>query len=596
MTSLQFKGRVFVENFHLGVPYHELTAVRGKGLSKKASLHDNLIVEGDNLAGLKALLPTHQGKVKCIYIDPPYNTGNEGWAYNDRVNSPLMKDWLGKVVDRDDLTRHDKWCCMMLPRLKLLRELLRDDGAIFVSIDDNEVHHLRDLMDEVFGKENFVATVIWEKVYSPKSSAKFFSENHELIVVYARIKEQFELELLPRTDAANARYSNPDDDPRGPWKPSDLSARNPYSKGLYQITCPGGRVIDGPPPGNFWRYSQEKFLELNRDNRIWWGSDQNQVPAIKRFLSEVKQGLVPETIWTYKEVGHTQDAKRTLLQIFPQDFPDFTTVKPVDLLARIIRLSTDKDSIILDSFAGSGTTAHAVLALNKEDGGNRRFVLIECEDYVDAITAERVRRVIKGYKHSGVQRTELLNEKLSWAKLKEADGLVAEVEALEGGAGGRFDKIRKQVKDDRLVVTGEKRITGRADGLGGTFSYFKLGKALRSESLLHPDKLPSYEKLAAYIFFTATGEEFDAEKMQPERWFIGRSRNYDLFLIYADDFEQLKDMALTLDVARKLSRSKREKLVFAPTKYVDQAFLHRCRISFQQLPFEIYETAERLAR
>ena len=434
MPLLQFKGRVFVENFHLGVPYHELTAVRGKGLSKKASLHDNLVIEGDNLAGLKALLPTHQGKVKCIYIDPPYNTGNEGWAYNDRVNSPLMKDWLGKVVDRDDLTRHDKWCCMMLPRLKLLRELLRDDGAIFVSIDDNEVHRLRALMDEVFGEENFVATVIWEKVYSPKSSAKFFSENHDLIVVYARIKEQFELELLPRTDAANARYSNPDDDPRGPWKPSDLSARNPYSKGLYQITCPGGRVIDGPPPGNFWRYSQEKFLELNRDNRIWWGSDQNQVPAIKRFLSEVKQGLVPETIWTYKEVGHTQDAKRTLLQIFPQDFPDFTTVKPVDLLARIIRLATDKDSIILDSFAGSGTTAHAVLALNKEDGGNRRFVLIECEDYVDSITAERVRRVIKGYKHSGVQRTELLNEKLSWAKLKGADGLVAEVEAPAGGS------------------------------------------------------------------------------------------------------------------------------------------------------------------
>ena len=596
MTSLQFKGRVFVENFHLGVPYHELTAVRGKGLSKKASLHDNLVIEGDNLAGLKALLPTHQGKVKCIYIDPPYNTGNEGWAYNDRVNSPLMKDWLGKVVDRDDLTRHDKWCCMMLPRLKLLRELLRDDGAIFVSIDDNEVHRLRALMDEVFGEENFVATVIWEKVYSPKSSAKFFSENHDLIVVYARIKEQFELELLPRTDAANARYSNPDDDPRGPWKPSDLSARNPYSKGLYQITCPGGRVIDGPPPGNFWRYSQEKFLELNRDNRIWWGSDQNQVPAIKRFLSEVKQGLVPETIWTYKEVGHTQDAKRTLLQIFPQDFPDFTTVKPVDLLARIIRLATDKDSIILDSFAGSGTTAHAVLALNKEDGGNRRFVLIECEDYVDSITAERVRRVIKGYKHSGVQRTELLNEKLSWAKLKEADGLVAEVEALEGGAGGRFDKIRKQVKNDRLIVTGEKRITERTNGLGGAFSYFKLGKALRKESLLHPDKLPSYEKLAAYIFFTATGEEFAAGKMQPERWFIGKSRHYDVFLIYADDFEQLKDMALTLEVARKLSRSKCDKLVFAPTKYVDQAFLHRCRISFQQLPFEIYETAERLAR
>lgn len=193
MPSLQFKGKVFVENHHLAVPFHELQPVRAKGLSEKASLHDNLIVEGDNLAALKALLPTYHGKVKCIYIDPPYNTGNEGWAYNDKVNSPMMREWLGRVVDREDLTRHDKWCCMMLPRLKLLREMLRDDGAIFISIDDNEVHRLRSLMDEVFGEENFVATAIWEKVYSPKSSAKYFSDNHDFIVVYARNKEQFNL-------------------------------------------------------------------------------------------------------------------------------------------------------------------------------------------------------------------------------------------------------------------------------------------------------------------------------------------------------------------------------------------------------------------
>ena len=174
-------------------------------------------------------MPTYHGKVKCMAIDPPYNTGNEGWAYNDRVNSPMMKDWFGKVVGREDLTRHDKWCCMMMPRLKLLRELLADDGAIFIMIDDNEVHRLGFLMDEVFGEENFVATVIWEKVYSPKSSAKYFSENHDFIVIYARSKEHFRPVLLPRTDEANARYSNLDDDPRGPWKPSDLSARNPYS-------------------------------------------------------------------------------------------------------------------------------------------------------------------------------------------------------------------------------------------------------------------------------------------------------------------------------------------------------------------------------
>ena len=324
-------------------------------------------------------------------------------------------------------------------RLRLLRELLRDDGVIFVSIDDNEVHHLRCLMDEVFGEKNFVGTVIWEKVYSPKSSARGFSENHDFIVTYARNKDVFDLGLLPRTEEANARYINPDNDPRGPWKPGGLDARNPYSKGLYPIICPGGRTIQGPPRGNYWRYSEEKLWELHTDKRIWWGKDQNQVPAIKRFLSEVKQGLVPETIWTYKEVGHTQDAKRTLMEIFSEDLPDFTTIKPGALLRRIIQLSSGRDDIILDSFAGSGTTAHAALALNKEDGGNRRFILVECEDYVDDITAERVRRVIKGVP----------------------------------GA-----------KDESLK-----------SGLGGTFTYFKLGQPMRLESLLNGSNLPDYEAL-----------------------------------------------------------------------------------------------------
>ena len=538
MPALQFKGRVFVENHDLSVPFHELRPVRSRGLSEKASLHDNLIIEGDNLAALKALLPTHQGKVKCIYIDPPYNTGNEGWAYNDNVNSPMMQDWLGKVVDREDLTRHDKWCCMILPRLKLLRELLRDDGAIFVSIDDNEVHHLRCLMDEVFGEENFVATVVWEKVYSPKSSAKYLSENHDFIVMYARDKEQFRPELLSRTEEADARYHNPDNDPRGPWKPSDLSARNPYSKGRYPITCPGGRVIPGPQAGAYWRVSKERFADLDGDKRIWWGKDRNQVPAIKRFLSEVRQGLVPETIWTYKEVGHTQQARKTLLQIFPDDPLEFKTIKPVGLLRRILQIATDKDSIILDSFAGSGTTAHAVLSLNKEDGGNRRFVLVECEDYADSLTAERVRRVVRGVPKAG---------------------------------------------DEAL-----------RDGLGGSFSYFQLGAAMRQESLLDGSNLPDYEKLAGYLFFTATGEEHDPATVRKDDWFIGRSRRYDVFLLYEPDIQKLKDMALTLDVARKLPSSERLKLVFAPCKYLDREFLQKYRITFQQLPFQIYQAVATL--
>jgi adenine-specific DNA-methyltransferase len=217
MPTLHFKGKTLVQNHHLVVPFSELEAVKSRGLSKSPSLHDNLIVEGDNLKALKALLPSFHGKVKCIYIDPPYNTGNEGWIYNDKVNSPMMRDWLGRTVDRDDLTRHDKWCCMMLPRLKLLRELLTDDGAIFVSIDDNEVHHLRSLMDEVFGEENFVSSVAWHKRVSPANDAKLFSNDHDHIVIYGRNLEAWVPNRLALNANQRENYQNPDDDPRGPW-------------------------------------------------------------------------------------------------------------------------------------------------------------------------------------------------------------------------------------------------------------------------------------------------------------------------------------------------------------------------------------------
>ena len=539
MPSLQFKGKVFVENHHLAVPFHELLPVRSKGLSNKASLHDNLIVEGDNLAALKALLPTYHGKVKCIYIDPPYNTGNEGWAYNDKVNSPMMREWLGRVVDREDLTRHDKWCCMMLPRLKLLRELLRDDGAIFISIDDNEVHRLRSLMDEVFGEDNFLATAIWQKVFSPKNTAKHFSEDHDFILVYARNAEEWTPNLVERGERAVQRYRNPDNDARGDWSSSDLTARNYYSQGTYEVTSPAGKKFR-PSVGNYFRVSPEKFDELDRDGRIWWGPKGNSMPRLKRYLSEVKKGVVPQTLWLHTNVGHTQDAKKELVSTldFERSEEVFNTVKPSSLVRHILQIATDKDSIVLDSFAGSGTTAHAVLALNREDGGNRRFVLIECEDYVDSITAERVRRVIKGV---------------------------------------------PSARDEALKA-----------GLGGTFSYFKLGRPMRQESILDGSNLPDYRKLASYVFFTATGEEFAPEQIRREDWFIGSSRLYDVFLIYEADVEKLKDMALTLDVARGLPATKRNKLVFAPTKYLDQEFLYRYRITFQQLPFQIYEAVERL--
>jgi adenine-specific DNA-methyltransferase len=260
MPSLQFKGKVFVQNHHLVVPYHELTPVKAKGLSKTASLHDNLIIEGDNLAALKALLPAYHGKVKCIYIDPPYNTGNEKWVYNDNVNSPMMQDWLGKVVDREDLTRHDKWGCMMMPRLKLLRELLTDDGAIFVSIDDNEVHRLRCLMDEVFGEENFVATICWQKVYSPANDAKGIDAMHDFIVAYAR-SEKFAVNLLPRTEKQDQAYTNPDNDPRGPWKAVDSTRAEHRDYAFYPIKTPAGNKVL-PAHGRSWVFTKEELPRL----------------------------------------------------------------------------------------------------------------------------------------------------------------------------------------------------------------------------------------------------------------------------------------------------------------------------------------------
>ena len=338
MPTLQFKGKTFVLNHHLAVRYHQLIPRQDRSLTDRHSLqNDNLIIQGDNLLALKALLPTYAGRVKCIYIDPPYNTGNEGWAYNDNVNAPMFREWLGQTVDRDDLTRHDKWCCMMYPRLKLLHELLCEDGAIFVSIDDNEQHRLRMMMDEIWGEGNFVANVIWQKNFSPKNSAKYFSEDHDFIVVYSKNIENWKPELLDRTEDQLKMYTNPDNDPRGAWASGDLTARNPYSKGIYAIKTPGGRLIDGPPKGTFWRFSEENLWRLHEERKIWWGDDQNGIPRLKRYLSDVKDGIVPRTIWLHSEVGNTQDAKKEVNSIFSDLEEFFQTPKPSNLIKKIVK-------------------------------------------------------------------------------------------------------------------------------------------------------------------------------------------------------------------------------------------------------------------
>ncbi|WP_103255595.1 site-specific DNA-methyltransferase [Tabrizicola aquatica] len=404
MPTLDWIGKKAVVNHHREVPYRLIHC--DSALSAGDAEAGNLLVQGDNLEALRALLPYYAGKVKCIYIDPPYNTGNEGWVYNDNVNSPEMRDWLGKVVGKEaeDLSRHDKWLCMMYPRLRLLREFLREDGVIFVSIDDNELHHLICVMNDIFGKNQFISCIAWQKIFGRNNTAKFVSDTHEHVVVFARNTQRLVLNLLGRTDAEDSRYRNPDSDPRGPWTASDLSARNPYSLGVYALETPSGRKIDGPPAGRYWTISKENFERLHRENRIWWGADGSNFPRLKRFLSEVTQGVIPSSLWLHSEVGHNQEAKQELGAIFSDATRDtiFATPKPVRLLTRILSIATGPSDLILDSFAGSGTTGHAVLDLNKQDGGNRRFILCEMDPGIAKdVTAERLRRVIGGYDKGG---------------------------------------------------------------------------------------------------------------------------------------------------------------------------------------------------
>lgn len=383
----------------------------------------NLMIEGDNLEVLKLLQKSYAGKVKLIYIDPPYNTGKD-FVYPDDYKDN-MRNYLeltGQVEGGRKISSnteasgrfHTNWLNMMYPRMKLARNLLNDNGAIFISINDEELINLRSICNNVFGEENFIATVIWQKVYAPKSSAKHFSEDHDYIVIYAKNSSIWQPVLLERTDEQNAVYRNPDNDSRGPWRPNNLAARNYYSKGTYSILCPSGRIIEGPPKGSYWRVSEERFWEMDKDGRIWWGEDGNNVPAPKIYLSEVKDGRVPQTMWFYKDVGHNQESKKEFLELLPIENSDavFDTPKPRRLIRRMLDIATTTkgEDIVLDFFAGSGSTGDAVMSHNSVDSGNRRFICVQLPWKLESpaklassppivslsdITKERLRRASK---------------------------------------------------------------------------------------------------------------------------------------------------------------------------------------------------------
>lgn len=354
------------------------------------SVSANMLIHGDNLLALKALEQEFTGKVKCIYIDPPYNTGAAFEHYNDNLE-------------------HSTWLSLMVPRLKILRSLLSDDGSIWISIDDDEGHYLKVLCDEIFGRRNFINTVIWEKKFSPQNDAKWLSDSHDFVLVYAKNKEIWRPNLLPRTEEMNNRYKNPDYDPRGLWTSGDVSVKTYNASTDYPITTPSGRVVN-PPAGYCWRYSKEKFKELVLDNRIWFGSNGDNVPRIKRFLTDVKKGMTAMTLWKYKDVGHNQDARKEVVAFNSHSV--FTTPKPERLIERILTLGSNEKDLVLDSFLGSGTTAAVAHKMG------RRWIGIELGDHCYTHCIPRLKAVVDG-EQGGISKT------VSW----------------EGGSGFKFYEL-----------------------------------------------------------------------------------------------------------------------------------------------------------
>lgn len=585
MATLNFKGKTFVQNHHLSVKYHQLVPKKDKSLTDKISLNDNLIIHGDNLKALKALLPTYAGKVKCVCIDPPYNTGNEQWEYNDNVNSPMMQEWLGKVVDKEDFTRHDKWLCMMMPRLKLLRELLREDGVIFVCIDDNEINHLIMLMDEVFQAENHVSTMVWQKNSGGGNDTSHIAVSHEYIVCYAKNinHPSFRILNVPPTESMLKAYCLDDEyvTTRGKHTLRNL---NDFSIGdrpglHYDIECPDGTFLDGDE--HRWRCDENTFKRRLKEGRIVFSQndDDEWVVSYKLYINEQKGHLeidVDGTILSYGKkpntllykLAFTGDGKKDLKKIF--GICPFTYPKPVKLIKYLVSIGTKKNDIVLDSFAGSGTTAQAVIEQNAGDKGNRRFILIQIPEtikqkvYINKKTGKEVDKPKKGETVSKViEKPYVLKNGITLNKI--------------------IDISTHRVRE--LVEIGKNFVNGKV-----TSSYFELGEPIEMESILEGKKLPSYHELARYIFYTATGEEFNPKKVIEKKHFIGESKEYEVYLFYKPDIDYLKSTALTLDAAKSLGTYRgKKRLVFAPSKYLDTDYLLEYRIDYCQLPFEIYK-------
>lgn len=583
MPTLNWIGKEKVVSHHQDVPYKILEHKYGfdkNGQTENEINSGNKIIHGDNLEALKALLPEYEGKIDVIYIDPPYNTGKEKWVYNDNVKHPKIQKWLGEVVgeDGEDLTRHDKWLCMMYPRIKLLHKLLKDDGVFYCSIDDNEHGNLKPMLDLVFGPNNFLNNVIWQRAYSPVNTKKRFSLNHDFVICYAKNKNQVEL-LLPRSEDANDRYDNPDNDDRGIWKSSDLSVAPVIEDKLYPITTPSGRVVY-PPQGRCWVLTEARYKEFLDDNRIWFGSNGDAVPSIKKFLKEVKDGITPMTVWPYAEVGHTQDAKKEIKMLFPKSKLPFETPKPTSLMEKILSLRNNPNAIVLDSFAGTASTAHAVLNLNKKDGGNRKFIMVELEDYADKITATRIKKVIQGYEFSGKQKETLKQYSINVTNLKKADKILKEYNEYKNDQ--QFSKVALTENNGAISIVGEKMVSGKTEGIDGAFDFYELGQPIfKDNENLNEDV--GEDKIRNYIYYTETKQPLTRPQSKDAKYLLDNYQDTGYYFYYE------KDSLTTLDNNSLgiISELQEQYIIYADICLLDEQYMLNKNIIFKKIPRDI---------
>lgn len=529
MPTLNWIGKEAVVNHHLHVPFHLLKDVPDLGCGEPGD--GNLIVEGDNLVALKALLPYYAGQVKCIYIDPPYNTGNEGWVYNDNVNSPVIREWLGKVVGKEGetLDRNDRWLCMMYPRLALLRQFLRHDGAIFISIDDHEQDRLKAIMNEIFGESNLVATFIWKRRTTPDSrNLNGVSSDHEYVICYQR-SEGFRVRGQTKD---LTKYSNPDSDPRGSWMSDNLTglANAVERPNLhYNLVDPITGTEYKPHPSRGWIYGKERMALLIAENRILWPRKPGGRPRLKRYVSDMQSSTTGFS--TVLEAPGNVVATKELSEIMGPK--TFAFPKPSQLIASLVEQATEDGDIILDSFAGSGTTGHAVLSLNHNRGMRRRFILVELEaEIARSLTAERLRRIAAGY--------------------------------------SRMD--------------GE-----RVEGLGGNFRYCRLGDPLFDDTGKIRDAV-TFGELARHVFFTETGEPLPKERVSARSPFLGECRGVGVYLLYngvLTDKTPAGGNVLTRSVLAQLPPFDGIKVVYCAGCLLGKERLAGERIVIRQTPYEI---------